>query len=148
MYLEYLELDSLNDRLQRLQKATGRKKTHLLILKPFGSKEIKAGTASTSKIETPTLKILIWEAGSFASISLELLIDGMSLGTVHLPSTHARQAVDDGLLQLLLGDLECDTDNEGPCVIGVIGSNHNNRLCVGSRSDLKMWLQSEKKEQE
>ena len=55
----------------------GPKKTHLLILKPFGSKEIKAGTASTSKIETPTLKILIWEAGSFASISLELLIDGM-----------------------------------------------------------------------
>ena len=41
----------------------GPKKTHLLILKPFGSKEIRAATATTGKIETATLKILIWESG-------------------------------------------------------------------------------------
>ena len=39
-----------------------------------------------------------------------------SLGTVHLPSTHTLQAVDDGLLQLLVGDLECESDAKGPCV--------------------------------
>ena len=58
------------------------------------------------------------------------------------------QAVDDGLLQLPLGDLECETDAEGSCVIGVIGSNHDNSLPVGSRSGLKIRLQNEKKEQE
>ena len=61
-YLENLEFVSLNDRLQRLHKATGQKKTHLLILKPFGSKEIRPATATTGKIETPTLNILSWQA--------------------------------------------------------------------------------------
>ena len=41
----------------------GPKKTHLLILKPFGSKEIRAATATTGKIETPTLNILSLQAG-------------------------------------------------------------------------------------
>ena len=41
----------------------GPKKTHLLILMLFGSKEIRAATATTGKIETPTLNILSWEAG-------------------------------------------------------------------------------------
>ena len=40
----------------------GPKKTHLLILKPFGSKEIRAATATTGKIETLTSNILSWEA--------------------------------------------------------------------------------------
>ena len=35
---------------------------HLLILKPFGSKEIRAATVTTGKIETPTSNILSWEA--------------------------------------------------------------------------------------
>ena len=46
--------------------------------------------------------------------------------------------VDDGLLQLPLGDLEFETDAEGPCVIG---SKYNNRLKI----NLKIRLQSEKK---
>ena len=37
-------------------------------------------------------------------------------------------------MQLPLGDLECETDTKAPS--------------VGSRSDQKLWLQGEKKEQE
>ena len=42
----------------------GPKKTILLILKPFGSKESRAATATTGKIETPTLNILSLQAGT------------------------------------------------------------------------------------
>ena len=45
-------------------------------------------TATAGKIEKPTLKILIWEAGARALISLEFLIDGMLSVWYHLCSLH------------------------------------------------------------
>ena len=61
----------------------------------------------------------------------------------------AVQAVDDGVLQPLLGDLVWETNDEDPSVFGIIGSNHGNRLHVGYQDqNMKIRLQGEKKKQE
>ena len=70
-------------------------------------------------------------------------------GQLDLTSTHAPQAVDDGVLQPLLGDLVCENNAENPSVFGVIGSNHGNRIHVGYQDqNMKIRLQGEKKKQE
>ena len=55
----------------------GLEKTHLFILKPFESKQIRLATGTTGKIETPTFKIFRREAGCLWFDIFIIALDGM-----------------------------------------------------------------------